>query len=148
MKRWFEQRRLAAWRAAALAAALCLTLAGCGGSPSNANSSAVPPDLTGEWVQADSEDTATYQTATITDDSITVRWVSDDTTALYWAGSFVPPTTPDEPYSWDSVRDTETDEDAVLSPTEDSKTFTYEDGYLSYTVSAMGVSTTIYLERQ
>ena len=148
MKRWFEHRCPATWRAAALAAALCLTLAGCGCSPSNANSSAVPPDLTGEWVQVDSEDTATYQTATITDDSITVRWVSDDTTALYWAGSFVPPTTPDEPYSWDSVRDTETDEDAVLPPTEDSKTFTYEAGYLSYTVSAMGVSTTIYLERQ
>lgn len=148
MKRWFEQRRPAAWRAAALAAALCLTLAGCGNSPSSADSSTVPPDLTGEWVQADSEDTATYQTATITDDSITVRWVSDDTTALYWAGSFVPPTTADEPYSWDSVRDTETDEDAVLPPTEDSKTFTYEAGYLSYTVSAMGVSTTIYLEQQ
>lgn len=148
MKRWFEHRCPAAWRAAALAAALCLTLAGCGNSPSSADSSAVPPDLTGEWVQADSEDTATYQTATITDDSITVRWVSDDTTALYWAGSFVPPTTVDEPYSWDSVRDTQTDEDAVLPPTEDSKTFTYEAGYLSYTVSAMGVSTTIYLEQQ
>lgn len=148
MKRWFEHRCPAAWRAAALAAALCLTLASCGSSPSSADSSAVPPDLTGEWVQADSEDTATYQTATITDDSITVRWVSDGTTALYWAGSFVPPTTADEPYSWDSVRDTETDEEAVLSPTEDSKTFTYEAGYLSYTVSAMGVSTTIYLEQQ
>lgn len=132
--------------AALLAAALCLTLAACG-APAGADAAAGPPDLTGEWVQAGSGDASTYQTATITQDSITVRWVSVDGAALFWAGSFVPPQDAATPYSWDSVRDSSQTEPSALAPAEDSKTFTYEDGYLHYTVSAMGVSTTVWLER-
>ena len=95
---------------------LTLPLTACGGNASNsADADAAaqqeeapqPSDLTGEWVQVNSNAEDSYQTATITDDTITVNWVMPDTTALYWAGSFEAPTTADEPYTWDSANDTE-----------------------------------------
>ena len=107
-----------------------------------------PSDLTGEWVQVNSNAEDSYQTATITDDTITVNWVMPDTTALYWAGSFEAPTTADEPYSWDSANDTEQTANALLASPDETKTFTYEDGQISYSVSAMGVTTTVKLEKK
>ena len=102
----------------------------------------------GEWQQVNSNAEDSYQTATITDDTITVNWVAPDTTALYWAGSFEAPTTADEPYTWDSVNDTEQTANALLASSDETKTFTYEDGQISYSVSAMGVTTTGKLEKK
>lgn len=136
---------------------LTLPLTACGGNASNsADADAAaqqeeapqPSDLTGEWVQVNSNAEDSYQTATITDDTITVNWVMPDTTALYWAGSFEAPTTADEPYSWDSANDTEQTANALLASPDETKTFTYEDGQISYSVSAMGVTTTVKLEKK
>ena len=129
---------------------LTLPLTACGGNASNsADADAAaqqeeapqPSDLTGEWVQVNSNAEDSYQTATITDDTITVNWVMPDTTALYWAGSF-------EPYTWDSANDTEQTANALLASPDETKTFTYEDGQISYSVSAMGVTTTVKLEKK
>ena len=136
---------------------LTLPLTACGGNASNsADADAAaqqeeapqPPDLTGEWVQVNSSAEDSYQTATITDDTITVNWTMPDTTALYWAGSFEAPTTADEPYTWDSANDTEQTANALLASPDETKTFTYEDGQISYSVSAMGVTTTVKLEKK
>lgn len=136
---------------------LTLPLTACGGNASNsADADAAaqqeeapqPSDLTGEWVQVNSNAEDSYQTATITDDTITVNWVMPDTTALYWAGSFEAPTTADEPYTWDSANDTEQTANALLASPDETKTFTYEDGQISYSVSAMGVTTTVKLEKK
>ena len=136
---------------------LTLPLTACGGnasSSSGANAATQqeeapqPPDLTGEWVQVNSESEDSYQTATITADTITVNWNAPDTTALYWAGSFEAPTTADEPYTWDSANDTEQTANALLASPDETKTFTYEDGQISYSVSAMGVTTTVKLEKK
>lgn len=137
---------------------LTLPLTACGGNASNSTGADAaaqqeeapqPPDLTGEWVQVNSSDSEdSYQTATITDDTITVNWNAPDTTALYWAGSFEAPTTADEPYSWDSANDTEQTANALLASPDETKTFTYEDGQISYSVSAMGVTTTVKLEKK
>ncbi len=135
---------------------LTLPLTACGGSASSSadtdtstqQEAPQPPDLTGEWVQVNNDTEDSYQTATITADTITVNWVMPDTTALYWAGSFEAPTTADEPYSWDSANDTEQTANALLASPDETKTFTYEDGQLSYSVSAMGVTTTIKLEKK
>ena len=119
---------------------LTLPLTACGGNASNSTGADAaaqqeeapqPPDLTGEWVQV-----------------ITVNWNAPDTTALYWAGSFEAPTTADEPYSWDSANDTEQTANALLASPDETKTFTYEDGQISYSVSAMGVTTTVKLEKK
>ena len=108
------------------------------------------PDLTGEWKQVNSKSVDSYQSATITGDTIEIYWVSDngDTKSLYWAGSFVAPTTADEPYSWDSENDHSKTESAMLASTADTKTMTYQNGVLSYEASAMGTTTIVKLEKQ
>ena len=127
-----------------IALAAALVLAGCGNS-----ATAEPPVLTGDWTQSNSNSETSYQVATITDDTIEVYWYSTEgnTKALYWAGTFVAPETVDEPYSWDSANDTEKTGSAILASGAETKTFTYQDGQISYEVSAMGVTTTVTLEK-
>ncbi|MFU7515602.1 hypothetical protein [Clostridium sp. HCS.1] len=108
------------------------------------------PDLTGEWKQENSKSDDSYQSATIIGDTITIYWVSDngETKSLYWAGSFIAPTTADEPYSWDSENDHSKTDSSLLASSDDTKTMTYENGVLSYEASAMGTTTKIKLKKQ
>lgn len=135
-----------------LASIICISLAACGsGDTSNSSTPEVtPPDLAGEWKQVNSNSEDAWQSATIDENTITVYWVSDngDTKSLYWAGTFVAPETTDEPYSWDSENDTEQTSTALLASGDATKTFTYEDGQISYEVSALGTTTTVKLEKQ
>ena len=135
------------------ATALLMILTACGGDSGGGASSqepATPPDLTGEWKQVNSNSEDSWQSATISGESIEVYWVSDngDTTALYWAGTYTAPETGDEPYSWDSENDHEKTGLALLASGDDTKTFTYENGQLSYSVSALGTTTTVRLEKE
>lgn len=108
------------------------------------------PDLTGTWKQVNSNSQDTYHEATITSDTIEINWIMDngDTKSLYWAGSFTPPTTADEPYTFDSVNDTEKTTPALLASGDETKTFTYENGQLSYEASAMGTTQTVRMEKE
>lgn len=137
------------------AAMMALSLTACGNDvppqDSTGNTDKVeqtPPDLKGEWEQTNKNSEDSYQTATITDDTITVNWVMPDSKALYWAGSFEAPTTADEPYTWESKNDTEQTSTAILASPDETKSFTYENGVISYEVSAMGVTTTVKLEKK
>ncbi len=136
-----------------LALTLALALTACGGDTAETGGGQAEPeeapavpDLTGEWTQKDPEPES-WQAATITADTIEVYWVSDggDTKALYWAGTFTAPTTADEPYTWDSQNDTEKTSVSLLASGDDTKTFTYEDGEISYELTALGVTTTVRL---
>lgn len=145
-----------------LCAALCLSLSACGGAPSGdapasggsaaAASSSAPaaPDLTGDWKQVNAASEDSYQVATIQGDTIEIYWVTEsaDTKSLYWAGTFVAPETADEPYTWESANDTEKTGSALLASGDETKTFTYQDGQISYDVSAMGMTQTVRLEKQ
>ena len=124
---------------------LMLLLTACGGAKSK-----TPPDLTGQWKQTNSNSEDSYQTASISGNEIEVYWYteSDQTSALYWAGTFEAPTTSDEPYTWDSINDKEKTSSAMLASGDDTKTFTYKDGQISYSVSALGVTSTVILEKQ
>ena len=108
------------------------------------------PDLMGGWKQENSKSNDSYQVATISGDTITIYWISDngDTKSLYWAGSFVAPTIAEEPYSWTSKNDCSKTEGALLASNDDTKTMTYQNGILSYEVSAMGTTTTVKLKKQ
>ncbi|HBF64581.1 MAG TPA: hypothetical protein DDW34_01100 [Clostridium sp.] len=135
-------------------AVLCLSGSLFGCSSSN-NASAEPeqpqiPDLTGEWKQVNSNSNDTYHIATVDGETIEISWFteSDETKALYWAGTFVAPETADEPYTWESTNDKEKTDSALLVSGDDTKTFTYEDGQISYEASAMGVTQTVRLEKQ
>lgn len=104
------------------------------------------PDLTGVWTQVDAGDS--YQQATIQGDTIEINWIgTDGSAALYWAGSFTAPTTADEPYTWTSTNDTSKTSGALMASGDETKDFTYDDDKISYSVSMMGVTTTMQLEK-
>lgn len=113
-----------------------------------AETAAPPLDLTGDWTQRNSESPDSYQTATIAGDTIVVNWVSPDSTALYWAGSYVAPGSDQISYSWDSTNDVAQTENALLASDAPTKAFAYDAGVLSYELSALGVTTTVELERR
>lgn len=130
-----------------LAFAMCLAFAACGGE---GNTPKDPPDLTGTWKQDGFETAETYQEAIIDGDTITINWVTveDNSKALYWAGTYIAPNTASDPYTWDSKNDHEQTDSAILASSDDTKTFTYSNGVLSYSVSAMGVTKTVELIKQ
>lgn len=137
----------------ALMIILCLSLTACGGTPQTSGnedaSTQTPPNLVGEWKQTNSNSEDSWQAATIEGNTITVYWVSDngDTKSLYWAGTFDAPTTTEEPYTWSSINDTEQTASALLASGDETKSFTYEDGEVSYEASALGTTTTVRLEK-
>ena len=133
----------------AAACALSLALAGCGSGEAGTNAEpAQPADLSGTWVQVNSNSEDSYQEAVISGDTIEINWISPDTKSLYWAGTYVAPTTADEPYTWVSENDTEKTSVALLASSAETKDFTYEDGQLSYEASALGTTMTVRMERQ
>lgn len=103
------------------------------------------PDMTGNWTEVDPGD-GMYHVAVIQEDTIEVYWVSETINALYWAGTFAA-SSEEETNVWHSMNDTEKTQMSILSSGEETKTFTYEDGKLSYEVSAFGVTSVVELKR-
>lgn len=144
------------------AGVLALTLGGCasGGAdapqadgsnaPAAQEQQKQPLDLSGDWKQINSNSEDSYQVATIGADTIEVNWVGDggDTKSLYWVGTYVAPTEATDSYSWDSVNDTTQTGNALMASGDETKTFTYENGVLSYELSALGTTMTVEMERQ
>lgn len=132
---------------------LAFGLTGCGGdtAPAEDDTDAQETvlDLTGEWEQAEKASEDSYQVATINGDEITVYWydATTDTKSLYWAGTYAAPTEPGDTYAWTSENDTSKTAGALLSSSDDTKEFSYENGRISYEVSALGTTTTVKLER-
>lgn len=122
MKKTFAKSRLLSIIAAVLLV-LCLTACGSqNGGDTKTPEVATPPDLTGEWVQSNSDSKDSYQAATISGDTIEIYWVNTDSESkyLYWAGTFVAPETADEPYTWESANDKEKTGSALLASSADT----------------------------
>lgn len=115
-----------------------------GGSQATSES-AEPLDLTGVWASEAVD--GSYQEAVISGSTISIDWVSDNgaTTAVYWIGTYVAPTSDTDEYSWTSERDKEKTDSALLASTDDTKDFSYKDGKISYSASSMGITTTYEL---
>lgn len=111
---------------------------------------AEPLDLTGEWKQTNSKSEDSYQAATISGDVIEINWVNeaDSGTAIYWVGTYVAPTEDVTEYTWESANDTSKTENALLASSDQTKTFTFKDGVLSYELTAMGVTMTVEMSKQ
>ena len=107
---------------------------------------ATPADLTGTWKEKNPNKDS-YQIARVTADAIEIYWHTPDSDTLYWAGSYVAPTDAKTPYTWDSVNDTEKTGSAILASSDGTKTFTYSDDTISYSVTALGVTKKVTLER-
>lgn len=109
----------------------------------------VAPDLTGEWKQNNSASDDGWTTATITGDTVTVNFVTDngDMTSLFWVGTFTAPTDDSTPYTWTSTRDEAATETALLASTDATKEFTYADDEISFPVSIAGSTGTVRLSK-
>lgn len=110
------------------------------------------PDLTGEWVQPSEDEW--YHIATIDDEKIEIYWYLPRTGRkdLYWSGTFTPPADGTEPYTWTSTNNYTKDElDAQYhfhrTSREETKTFTYKNGAISYNVTAGHLRLGYTLER-
>lgn len=117
-------------------------------SGGDGGSSNTIPDLIGEWKQNNSNSDDSYQVATITDGIIEIFWYtkSTETKSLYWSGSFTAPSATGD-YSWDSTNNKEKTSSALLASGDDTKTFTYSSGELSYSVSVLGSTQTVKLKK-
>ena len=109
--------------------------------------STVPPDLYGEWKEVSDGDS--YHGIYISGNTIEIYWVSNGGTSrsLYWVGTFDAPPDGKEPYSWQSQNDTSRTSAALVASGESVKTFTYENGKLTYSASVLGVTTTVQAEK-
>ena len=101
---------------------------------------------TGTWKEKDPNEDS-YQIARVTADAIEIYWHTPDSDALYWAGSYVAPTDSKTPYTWDSVNNTEKTGSAILASSAETKTFTYTNNTISYSVTALGVTKKVTMER-
>lgn len=121
---------------------MVIALSGC---ESGTSSEYEISSLVGNWEPEELGES--YQAGYITEDTIEIFWFSDDgeTVSLYWSGTYENPEEAVTSYSWDSVNDTSKTDSALLASGDDTKTFTYEDGILSYSVTALGVTTTYEL---
>ncbi len=135
---------------AILAGVMILNLSACSGDNNTSSSdgsdkhnSLDSPDLSGQWKQVNSNSEDSYQGAIIQDDVIEIYWVSNggDTRSLYWSGTFDAPDTTDEPYVWESENNKARTSSSIMSSSDDTKTFTYEDGQITYSSSIMGTTT-------
>ncbi len=106
-----------------------------------------PTDLTGTWRSEANE--GAWMEATISADSISVDWVSDEgnTRSIYWLGTYTAPTEYVESYTWTSERNKEQTDTALMASTDDTKDFSYSSGKLRYSVSLMGTTTQMELAR-
>lgn len=107
-----------------------------------------PVDLTGEWKQTNSNDAESFQSATITGDTIEVFWNAPDAKSLYWAGTVEVPEDGATSFTWDSANDKSKTDSAIMASGDDTKTFTYENGELSYEVTALGTTMTVRLAQE
>ena len=126
-----------------LAVMMAFTFIGC-------SKNSEPVDLTGEWVQSNSNSKDSWQAATISENEIEINWITDngDTKSLYWYGTYTAPTETADSYSWISKNDTSKTNSALLASRDKTKKFKYENGIISYEVSALGTTTTVKLERK
>ncbi|PZE62833.1 hypothetical protein DEJ33_10140 [Curtobacterium sp. MCPF17_047] len=107
------------------------------------------PDLVGTWKQNNSASADGYTSATITADTITVEFVTDngDTRSLFWVGTYTPPTDGSEKYTWTSKRDEAATASALLASTDPTKDFVYDDEEISFPVTIAGTTATVRMSK-
>lgn len=121
-----------------VALSLCLaafTLSACGGSEAPKSISAE-----GNWSEPRFE-------ASIVNNNIEMKFVTDESTYMYWIGSF-PADTLKDGETVLSQGDMDAMENTITGTEDKTATFTYEDGTLDFEFIFMGEVKTIHLEKE
>lgn len=138
--------------ASTLTLALTMLVTGCSqgsvtGSSNPRSSQESAPNLVGDWKQENPGTSGPTQSAKITATTIEINWIlDDDTTAIYWIGSFDAPEE-DKKYTWTSVKAADKTASAMLASGDDTKEFTYEAGVISYSSTILGVTKKMRLKK-
>ncbi|RKJ38496.1 zinc ribbon domain-containing protein [Acutalibacter sp. 1XD8-33] len=105
--------------------------------------------LDGQWKQINSSSETSYQAAIVSGSTLEIYWINeeDSSRSLYWAGTVTLPENGETEFTWESKNDKEKTKAAILASPDDTKTFAYKDGIISYEVSAMGTTATVHLEK-
>lgn len=106
---------------------------------------ASPVSMIGTWTQTNTE--GTTATAVISNGKISIQISDGDTSGLYWTGTFPVSSITSQSFSVTSTGDTAEMETSLLASEAKTKTFTYNNGVLSYEFSILGTTTTIHLQR-
>ena len=99
-------------------------------------------DLNGTWKE--NNGSTSYQKAVIEGNVISIYWIDEEdrSESIYWIGTVDKPaeniTTANE-YKWESVRDKDKTDTALLASQDDTKVFTYKNGKISYMQSMLGI---------
>lgn len=123
------------------------TLAACGGS--HGASSKNPATLIGEWHQVDSDPNGWF-TASISGESIQVNLHGRDSRSIFWMGSFDTSHRPIGKFKVVSLPDPDaryTMKRSLMASTDSKKTFSYNDGELSFKFSALGTTTIVHMHQ-
>lgn len=123
-----------------IAAAIAVVLFGCALTACTARPA---PDLTGSWI-ATSGGSGNKMSAEISATTIDVYWSAEETRALYWSGTYDAPTKAGA-YTWTSINDHDKTRMALLASNDDTKDFTYDDGEITFDVTALGITKTVHL---
>lgn len=134
-----------------LAGLMALSLCACGGGETapegGEGEAATPVDLAGEWKMSNAKSDAADMIATISADSISVSFVVDGDSYLYWSGSYVAPTEAGDTYKWTSKADGKA-ASAMMGSSDDTKDFSYDKGTLSFDVTIDGETATVEMDKQ
>lgn len=128
-------------------------VAGCGTSTSAASTrtSVVPlsaqASLDGTYHQTKSGIPNIVMTAVVTNDNITITMTMSGTSGVFWDGTFDTQGVVSSPWNITSTRDAQAMSSDMYGSSEQTKTFTYNNGDLSYQFSILGVSTTVHMSK-
>ena len=134
---------------------LAFSLSACGNSGTESSSQATKPatsekiNLEGDWKQTNVSPQEDCQIATINNGIIEIKVVNkkENTTSVYWSGTYVEPELKDGTYTWTSKNNISKNESPLVASSDDSKTFYYANGVISYESSYLGAEKTIKLEK-
>lgn len=105
--------------------------------------------LEGHWRSSATTDTTEtpLMTAEISNNQIEITWRTEDTSFLYWKGTFPVSKTVSDGSEIVSVGDVEAMDGSLMGSQSKTKNFTYKNGKLVYTLTVLGASRNITLER-
>lgn len=106
-------------------------------------------NLEGSWKQTNVGPEEDYQTATINNGSIEIKVVNrkENTTSTYWSGTYTTPELKNGVYTWVSENNMNKNESPLVASSENSKTFYYANGVISYESNYLGTEKTVKLEK-
>lgn len=124
------------------------------GSPHGVSSAAAASNIStssnslqGEYHQVQSGLPKAVMAATISDNKIEITLTMQDTTGLFWEGTFDTNSVTSQPFKMTSYGDLKLLDASLYGSSEKTKEFFYDYGDLSFQFSIMGVSTTVHLSK-